>query len=170
MLIIIIRAIVCIGDYTRAKQFEALSFDGIRDAEQTNTEISHELEAPPALQDSHMTLTRGYVIFPSAFTFAVKRKSDLLWFYKSITQHRTNGIPTGKTFSVTLRFADGKTFSIASRKNLVDGLMLVVACEFPQALQGYDADWEKMFNKDRSAFDAVRREYVRSGASTADID
>ncbi|MDR0904840.1 MAG: hypothetical protein LBN00_01475 [Oscillospiraceae bacterium] len=170
MLINILRAIICIGDYTRAKQFEALSFGGIRDSEQTNTEVSHELEGPPVLQDSHFTLTRSFAIFPSAFTFAVKRKSDLLWFYKSITQHRTNGIPTGKTFSVTLRFGDGKTFNVASRKNLVDGMLLVVAREFPQALQGYDAAWEKLFNKDRSAFDAVRRDYVRGATSTADVD
>jgi hypothetical protein len=155
----LILAARALADYRTARAYKRLG----PDAELVNGEISRDLDYGQfALDRKDLTITRGWILSRSALSFAAQRKRDLLWVYKTVTRHRTNGIPSGKTYSVTLSFADGKQFAFNARANTVDGLVAAVAADVPTALPGYSDELAALYRRDRAAFAARRDEILRS--------
>ena len=44
---------------------------------------------------------------PTTYGVTVHHLGEAVWSYKSMTQHRVNGIPSGKTYAGVCHFADG---------------------------------------------------------------
>ena len=86
---------------------------------------------------------------------------DVVWLYQTTTQHRTNGIPTGKTFVVTVwTLAGGKararTIGVRNEAAAREMLQHLAPC-LPMALFGYRPEWLGLFRKNPDAFVAQMR-------------
>ncbi len=97
-----------------------------------------------------------HVMFCEGNHARILNTNEVLWVYTSAVRHRTNGIPTGTTYSLIMADANGKRHSIsmnneADAMNATQGLFPLLT----QAVFGYDAQREKMFKKDRAAFAAI---------------
>lgn len=82
----------------------------------------------------------------------------LLWAYTNITQHRTYGIPTGKTYGVAI-FAEGRgnfvTVSAKNEANAKDILQFLVN-KYPWMIVGYSAELQKLFSQDITSFKSLK--------------
>lgn len=88
-------------------------------------------------------------VFGSTVFFA--ESSDILWAYQTTTQHRTNGIPTGKTYSVRIRKADGKDIQFKLKNEAAcQEALAYIGKTMPYVILGYDDSLENMYNKNRS--------------------
>lgn len=91
---------------------------------------------------------------------------DLLWVYKRITRHYTNGIPMGKTYALIVKKEDGTGFDIPMGKEAeADEAMKYVARKMPYLFFGYENDLRKKYfrNLDEMIYEVQRRrqEYLQ---------
>jgi hypothetical protein len=93
-----------------------------------------------------VTLTQNWLFDSTAASTVLLPLKEVLWLYGTVTQHRTNGIPTGKTYTAEVRFSDGESLKIRSRKGSLDGVIAQIAQRCPQALVGFSVErkaaWE----------------------------
>ena len=95
-----------------------------------------------------------YVLFQSGPASVLLRPWELAWAYQSTTQHRTNGIPSGKTYATILRTMDGKQYTLSMNKNQVQELLDAMHTTLPGTVLGYTKELESLYKNDRSAFAA----------------
>ena len=86
------------------------------------------------------TVTQSWVLLPSRFGLSICRVPDLIWAYKKVTQHRTNFIPTGKTYQVIMYDRHGKPLTMQARQKKVDEMLALLAQRTPWAVFGYSAE------------------------------
>ena len=82
----------------------------------------------------------------------------ILWAYTNITQHRTYGIPTGKTYSVQL-LAEGRgNFLAIGAKNEANAkeILQYLGNKFPWMVLGYSDDLRKLFSQDIVTFKSLK--------------
>lgn len=103
---------------------------------------------------SGVRMGREFVYFQNGAGSVLMRPWDLVWAYQSTTQHRTNGIPTGKTYAAILRTMDGKQYSLSMKEAEVKTLLEAIHQTLPGVVLGYDKELEQMYNKNRKAFAA----------------
>jgi hypothetical protein len=156
--------VVCISniaDYRTGRAYKKLA-DGMSSAEQVNEDLSCDIEYDRiTIKRKDMLITRGWIAKQEFATFKVFRKGRLIWLYKTVTRHRTNGIPTGKTYAVTLCFDNGRTVSFTARLQEVDDLLLKIADDCPGVVCGYSDELAELYRRDRAAF---RARHQASGA------
>ncbi len=95
-----------------------------------------------------------YVLFQSGPASILLRPWELAWAYQSTTQHRTNGIPSGKTYAAILRTMDGKQYTLSMNKKQVQELLDAIHATLPGTVLGYTKELESLYKNDRSAFAA----------------
>ncbi|MDR0916787.1 MAG: hypothetical protein LBN02_06310 [Oscillospiraceae bacterium] len=148
MLFHIVRGILLIGDYTRSKWFKKLDPTGIENAERVNQLVSRELEGEIAFERPRVRVTKTYFVFMNGSRYSVERRDDLVWAYETITRHYTNGIPSGKSYSMTLRFATGNRQDLpAKNKNAAEELAERIYELAPTAVRGHSKDLEKLYSQ-----------------------
>lgn len=118
-------------------------------------------ENTPAV--SGVRMSREYVFFQNGAESILLRPWDVAWAYQSTTQHRTNGIPTGKTFAAILRTIDGKEYTLSMSEAEVKVLLEAIAATLPGTIVGYDKSLEKLYKENRDAFRQRWAEYVSDG-------
>lgn len=118
-------------------------------------------ESTPAV--SGVRMNREYVFFQNGAESILLRPWDIAWAYQSTTQHRTNGIPTGKTFAAILRTVDGKEYNLSMSEAEVKALLEAIATTLPGTVVGYDKSLEKLYKENRDAFRQRWTEYVSDG-------
>jgi len=92
-------------------------------------------------------------ITSGGLTYYLDYASNMIWAYKSVTTHRTNGIKTGTTYSINLKFMNKKTFTVSAKnENGCHALLQRIASYCPRAIYGYDKELEKMYNKNLDEF------------------
>ena len=64
--------------------------------------------------------------------------SEVLWIYKKVTQHSTNGVPTGKTYEAKLADRLGKEHNIPGKEPAVDAVLANVQARAPWGRAGFD--------------------------------
>lgn len=75
----------------------------------------------------------------------------LLWAYSHVVQHRTNFVPTGKTYSVIVKRSDGVQHEISMKNEEACKKSLnYLASSYPYLYIGYDNQWNQMYNKNRA--------------------
>lgn len=114
-------------------------------------------------------LTPSWLLSPSTFSLKAVRLQDLVWFYKKVTQHRVNFIPTGKTYAVMLWDRNKTTYLIemGRKEETGNALLQELVRRAPWALAGYSPDLNNLWQKDfRSVVAAVDERRARPrGAS-----
>lgn len=94
-----------------------------------------------------------YVYFLSGADSVLLRPWDVAWAYQSTTQHRTNGIPTGKTYAVVLRTMDGAQYTLPVKKEEdAQRLLEAMQTSLPGVVLGYTEEIEKLYRQNRSVF------------------
>jgi hypothetical protein len=93
--------------------------------------------------------------------FAAIPYRDIIWSYKKVTQHRTNGIPTGKTYTALVYDRFGRQIAIPGKETEVDQVLENISKSALGTLFGYDANLAKNWKTERVAVaakvDEVRR-------------
>lgn len=126
--------------------------------------------ASPRFSAAGWYVTEQYLIHSTFFTLDVHRLTDLLWIYKTVTQHRVNFIPTGKTYAAALGHSDGIAM-LGAKEEMVDRVLDFVAGKAPWAVLGHSEETKAIFDKNRRAFiDGVakrRQEFLKPKAAEA---
>lgn len=77
---------------------------------------------------------------------------NILWAYQHVVKHSYNFIPTGKTYSLMVKLADGKTVEMGMRnKKKSEETLDYMARTLPYIYIGYDPQWMTMFSSNRQA-------------------
>ena len=101
-----------------------------------------------------------YVFFQNGAESILLRPWDVAWAYQSTIQHRTNGIPTGKTYAAVLRTMDGKQYTLAMPEQNVQTLLETMQTALPGTVLGYTDEISALYRNDRAAFSARWEEKV----------
>jgi hypothetical protein len=107
------------------------------------------MEMAMAQKAGNVDLTRHWLVNAGNASLEATRLEEVVWIYKKITQHRTNGIPTGKTFTALVWDRHGKCITINGKENVIDETLDAIAGKVPWAIIGYDDQLEKAWRKDR---------------------
>jgi hypothetical protein len=120
------------------------------DPESVMREIDMEMAMNPQTLGKHAHLTNHWLVSTQNGLHAAPFR-DVVWCYKLVTQHRTNGIPTGKTYAAKLFDRHGTAITIAGKQPLVDQIVQAVAGHAPGIMIGYSDEVSKMWSGDRQA-------------------
>ena len=140
--------------YEKHKAFRRLSaFSSLGNASEVNDAISKAISyESPVYKIGDLILYRDWIIRKKFSSLTVKSSGDLVWVYKSITQHRMNGIPTGKSFSIVFSFSDRRQETVPAGKNQIDDILASLKKDFPSAIYGYSSDLEAIYKGDMQRF------------------
>lgn len=101
---------------------------------------------------SKLRITSNWLVYTSPFTTRVMRAEDVLWGFQRIVKHYHNGIPTGKTYSVIIRDAQGQSMEVGGKKNTVPALIEALQRRLPWVLFGHTPELEKRWSKGKAQF------------------
>lgn len=103
------------------------------------------------------------------FGLNVFRLEDLAWAYQKTVQHKTNFVPTGKSFQVLIFDRSGEKLEIQMSQEEVQQTLGLIGERAPWVILGFDAEIEKHWNRDRAGFiqavDARKLELARPPAT-----
>lgn len=146
------------------------------DPQGTMQELDDFYENTPT--ESGLKLSRKWLLYDHGTAGFLLAANDIIWVYQSVTQHRTNGVPTGKTYAVTVcsrsepRSRSRHTIPVKNEqagKELGELLMRW----YPDAVYGYNAEWDRAYRADPAAFyqsiQNARAEAARRAAEQAAI-
>lgn len=87
-----------------------------------------------------------WILFESKGKDILLDTNDAVWAYMHTIQHRTNGVPTGKTFGVIVRTRDRKKYEIAMKSEAAAREVLdTIARDMPRTVLGYTAKLERFY-------------------------
>lgn len=113
-------------------------------------------------------LNRDWLMYDKGASSFLLATRDIAWVYSSVTRHHRNGIPTGITYAVAVC---SKSERKSKRRHLIptgseqasqELIARLHAC-VPDAVYGYDAGFNRPYNKDPEAF--VREMLARRAAA-----
>ncbi|MCH5282011.1 MAG: hypothetical protein J1E61_11155 [Lachnospiraceae bacterium] len=77
---------------------------------------------------------------------------NILWVYQHVVKHSYNFIPTGKTYSLMVKLADGKTVEMGMKnKKKAEETLDYFVRTLPYIYIGYDPQWMTLFSSNRQA-------------------
>ncbi len=148
------------SDMTKHPIMRALERFGDPEAVASQIEMEIGSVAPAK---APLIFTRNWVLQAKSASLTATRLSDVMWAYKKVTQHRTNGIPTGKTFAALIWDKHGVCITVNGKEKVVDQALLDVLNKSPGAIAGYSAEIQQMWKQNRAGFVAAveqRRQQV----------
>lgn len=98
------------------------------------------------------TLTSSWIILSKWSELKAVRIQDVVWIYKNVVQHRTNGIPTGKFYYAVINDMHGKTLSIQAKQAVVDEILQALVSRTPWAVKGFSSELAALWRKNREGF------------------
>ncbi|MCA9906694.1 MAG: hypothetical protein KC547_22720, partial [Anaerolineae bacterium] len=135
------------ADPTRHPIMRALARYG--DPESIAREIDTEMTLSRTPVGKYSSLSQRWFAYHRGGAFHAARLQDIAWAYKQVTQHRTYGIPTAKTYMAHVADVYGHQFSIQAGQKEVDALLKAIAERAPWALHGYSDNLAQAWRKDR---------------------
>lgn len=126
-------------------------------ASQIDAEVTQAAGQPKTY--GTLRLTAGYLLSPSFLALDLIRLSDLVWVHGKVTQHSTNGIPTGKTYAAVLHDSHRVSMEVSCRKeNAMQELLAELSRRAPHALFGHSPELEKAWAQSpQSVIEAVAK-------------
>lgn len=108
----------------------------------TRDKIEHFLQITPEIHK--LRYNRDFICNHDGTIF--REIKDLIWVYSDIVQHKTYGIPSGKTHRLILGFSDGtKELVLLSSEEEALTHMKYLKDLCPDAVFGYEEYYEKVF-------------------------
>jgi hypothetical protein len=78
--------------------------------------------------------------------------NEVMWIYKTVTQHKTNGIPTGKSYKLTIVFSDGSSSEINTNEKNCDALVENLAQRGRNIIIGFSDELNEMWSSNPQQF------------------
>lgn len=121
--------------------------------EEVAQKIDEEYNSDDRLDIGPVTLTRSWLIHPTTFSVNAMFLGDAAWSYKVITQHYSNGVPTGKTYAANLCDIHGQQYTVVLKNEAqCDEFVVGVLDRVPWVLVGYDAELAALWKADKTKF------------------
>jgi hypothetical protein len=132
-------------------------------SEMITQEIDREFASQNVIVHQQTKLSNNWLIKTEIFSVEIKKVVDIVWIYFQVTKHRTNGIPTGKTFSTICYDRHGEKVEIPGSEAEVMGLVEQIHTRVPWAIVGYTDNIKLAWEKDRTNLithvDKARQEF-----------
>lgn len=96
-------------------------------------------------------LTKHWLIYPAFGTMSVTKLSDVIWFYKAVINHRTNGAHTGTNVSMWIWDRNGTCVTITDFEGEVNAIIEALGKRVPWAIKGYSKEIEYRYKNDRQS-------------------
>jgi hypothetical protein len=116
----------------------------------------------------NLSVTEHWIFNKTASDTWLLPLSAIVWMYGAVTQHRTNGIPTGKTYAANLFFSDKLSTALPTTKKSMDDLIVKLAARCPNALIGYSDERADEFKRAVAPVDNSWWNGDRSNSATDD--
>jgi hypothetical protein len=119
-------------------------------------EVAEQIDAEANDSDECATvgkaiLSKSWMLVPTTYGLQVRHLGEAVWSYKTMTQHRVNGIPTAKTYAAVCHFADGTATTVSMKsERLAEAFVKTVWERVPWIFVGFDDDLNKAWKKKRS--------------------
>lgn len=92
----------------------------------------------------------------------------VVWAYQQTTQHRTNGIPTGKSHALLLNLDTGKQIALSMKEEQAKELLAAFDQRYPDMLLGYTKERADLYRKDLVSFCEAVRNHAQSAAAAGE--
>jgi hypothetical protein len=130
-----------------------------------------EQETPNA-RPSETVVTRSWVLQPTWFGLKIVHLEEVVWVYKKVTRHSTNGIPTGTTHAAVIHQRNGRAVEITGSDRGSDLVLQRIYHSAPWILAGFDARLADLWKNNRPALlgiaDQRRLDYFQQKGSGVD--
>ncbi len=126
------------------------TLEGYTSVEQAERAFERDSENGNVLKVSTLELTPNWIFNKASSGTYLLPANELVWIYKTVTQHRTNGIPSGKSFSVNMYFSSGFASTVPMSQAKVDQVIQYISGICPHAFVGFSDDLKQGWNKDRA--------------------
>lgn len=168
-LVQIIRAILGVVNYENGKWYRNLEkTTGLR-PEEANALISQEHTDSLYIKRSDVKFTENWILLTFGMFYEAYPKSDLLWVYKTTTQHKTNGVPTGKSHALNLYFKSRKSVNLSSKNEFdADTTLSNIMSLCPDALYGYSDELFRLYNKNRAQMIEIAQQNAETRKAQAE--
>lgn len=120
--------------------------------------VIKQIESEMALgseQQGKLQLTPKWAVASSATTFDAVYLRDVVWMYKMITQHRTNGIPTGKSFKVLVYDKHGHLMEVPTNKNAADDMLQAIYRRAPWIITGFSDELQNLWKSGQGRMEMI---------------
>jgi hypothetical protein len=116
----------------------------------------------------NVQLTQSWLMRKRGFGLDLLYLGDVVWAYKKETKHRTNGVPTGTTYSSMIYDKNGKLLDLGLKKDQTEQLLQNIRKAVPWVVLGYDKQLANMWSKNRAAMlqsvEARKEAYLAAAA------
>lgn len=112
-----------------------------------------------------VTLTPSWLFRQTRYGLEILKLEQIAWIYSKVTQHRTNGIPTHKSYTAILLDRQGKSLEIPGKEQEINQLIQEIMQRVPWVIMGFSDELQQLWNTDRSRmfeFIDERRQQVMS--------
>ncbi len=134
------------------------------DPQATAGQIEMEMVGDPVTAGK-LRFTRSWLFQATNTTFKAMRLNDVMWIHKQVTQRRTNGIPSGKSYAVMIYDRYGTIMTVPAKDKQVDEMIQGVVNRAPWVIAGYNLDIQNMWKSNRQNFIATVDQRRKDGAS-----
>ncbi|MEO8607275.1 MAG: DUF6709 family protein [Chloroflexota bacterium] len=114
--------------------------DAQKIANQLDTELDDHFDAVGKIR-----LTKHWLVYGSLGALSVTRFQDIIWIYKAVVHHSTNGAATGDNVSMKVWDRHGTCITITDNDNQINDILKAVGGRAPWAFSGYSPDLEHRF-------------------------
>lgn len=119
------------------------------DAAYLSQQIEQELNRPSVIVHKETKISDNWMFQKSSFGLEIKKMVDIIWIYFQVTSHRTNGIPTGKTYTTICFDRNGGKVEIPGSEAQVMELAAQIHARVPWAMIGYSDEIKLAWEQDR---------------------
>ena len=127
------------------------SLERFGQVESISRQIDLEISNPHKQIAKKIHLTSHWLVYASGAIQAMPYTA-IMWGYKQVTQHRTNGIPTGKTYAAYVFDQYGKQLTIPGKEAQVNEFLQELADAAPGMVLGYSDELKQLWDKERARF------------------
>jgi hypothetical protein len=124
------------------------------DPEDIAAQIDREMDSDHT-KLGQMHLTSNWLLQRNGAILNVTRLNDVMWLYQMVTQHRTNGVPTGKTYAAHIWDRYGVCIIIPGKEDAVKKVLETVFQRVPWVAAGHTDEIAKAWKADRVRFAAM---------------
>ena len=116
-----------------------------------SNEIDMEMIQPHEQVGKKLHFTHRWLVSTTSSLEVVPYR-DILWCYMQVTQHRTNGIPTGKTYTALIFNRYGGNISIQGKEKFVNEILQAVVRFAPGTVVGYSDEIVNLWKNNLAGF------------------
>lgn len=97
-----------------------------------------------------LKITPSWLFRQTRYGLDILKLEQIAWIYAKVTQHRTNGIPTHKSYTAILLDRQGKSLEIPGKEQEINQLIEEIMQRVPWVIMGFSDEFQQIWNTDRS--------------------